>query len=366
MAITQEAIESIGGIRVIRKEPRYIYNHCAKFLARASSEPRHRFVDLPENASRNSICEAWRFPIIDSFVDRSEGARNPGAHNQVTFIYLERPGEALESVELFGTFAALYQPLPLARVEDSHYFALTVLVPKGQVHTYKYRVDGTWRLDPINPQEVTLPSGERRSRFFTQNCNIPITFESWERTILDRLVRHILPFQTKEGKNFLDRYINQLDESARKSEVRAAYRFDESVGVLNYIDKVLAREEAHYLPSYRTCLDIIRLILRDRFKNTSLDLIPKEEFVRLYDEMKTDFVEGWPVERYGSPLYFLTLLRRHTYTGAFSHPKYHGNAGGAGWAYLRETFITPSTGQTIFDWARSQEAPLGQDPNYLG
>ncbi len=372
MAFTNEVTENIGGVRVIRKDPRYIYNHCTKFLARDSTEPRHNFVDLQRGAFRASICEPWRFPIIDGFRSAqtedigAQGASRETRFNQVTFIYFQGTDPLPRKVELFGTFAALYEPLPLIRVEDSPYFAITVVIPQGQVHTYKYRVDGAWRLDPINPQEVVLPSGEVRSRFFTQRCTIPITFEGWERTILERLVTHILPFQTKEGKLFLDRYINVLDENSRRSEARSAYRLDESVGVLNYIDKLLAREEAHYLASYRTCLDIIRLILRDRFKDTSIDLIPKEEFVRLYEEMRSDSVRGWPKERYGSPLYFLTLLRRHTYTGAFSHPKYHGNAGAAGWAYLRETFINPATRETIFDWVRHQEHPLGKDQNYFG
>jgi len=36
-------------------------------------------------------------------------------------------------------------------------------------------------------------------------------------------------------------------------------------------------------------------------------------------------VNGWDTADYGSPRYVLDLLRRHSFTGAFCHPKYGGN-----------------------------------------
>ena len=85
-------------------------------------------------------------------------------------------------------------------------------------------------------------------------------------------------------------------------------------------------------------------------------------------------VQGWDYSRYSSPRYFLQLLRRHTYTGAFSHPKYGGNAGAAGWAYLAHNLADPITGAlasaesqtTAFDWSRALEKPLGRSPEYHG
>ncbi|MBL8292259.1 MAG: hypothetical protein JNN08_10510, partial [Bryobacterales bacterium] len=68
----------------------------------------------------------------------------------------------------------------------------------------------------------------------------------------------------------------------------------------------------------------------------------------------------------------LYLLRRHVVTGAFCHPKYGGNAGAAGWAYLEETYRKPSPspgvlGDTFFDWRRSLEpAAGGRNQDYRG
>jgi hypothetical protein len=91
----------------------------------------------------------------------------------------------------------------------------------------------------------------------------------------------------------------------------------------------------------------------------------------LYDEMATDKVGAWDYTLYGSPQYFLYLLRRHVVVGAFSHPKYGGNAGGAGWAYLSEKFHLPpaapaQAGQPLFDWRHALEKPLGTNADYLG
>ena len=72
-----------------------------------------------------------------------------------------------------------------------------------------------------------------------------------------------------------------------------------------------------------------------------------------------------PSVRYGSPLYFLQLLRRHTYTGAFSHPKYGGNVGASSWAYLSERY-KDTQGQTLFDWRKAIEKPLGINADYHG
>jgi hypothetical protein len=91
-----------------------------------------------------------------------------------------------------------------------------------------------------------------------------------------------------------------------------------------------------------------------------------EVFDGLYAEMASDNVNGWDTSAYGSPAYFLKMLRRHTFTGAFSHPKYGGNSGAAGWAYLSERLRDPQTGVTFFDWPRITEPPLGNSTEYHG
>jgi hypothetical protein len=77
-------------------------------------------------------------------------------------------------------------------------------------------------------------------------------------------------------------------------------------------------------------------------------------------------VPGWDYEAYGNPRFFLQLLRRHAITGAFAHPKYCGNAGASGWAYLEERYRDPQTGATLFNWRQAQEPPLGTSEHYRG
>ena len=93
---------------------------------------------------------------------------------------------------------------------------------------------------------------------------------------------------------------------------------DNSVGEINYIDNILAREERHHLADYKTCLRQIDRILRTRNPYTEPTRMSRELYFALYDEMATDRVEGWDYELYGSPRYFLYLLRRHVVTGACS------------------------------------------------
>ncbi|MFO1002323.1 MAG: hypothetical protein U0936_18505 [Planctomycetaceae bacterium] len=68
-------------------------------------------------------------------------------------------------------------------------------------------------------------------------------------------------------------------------------------------------------------------------------------FEQIYKEMAAGSVNGWDTSDYGSPQYFLDLVRRHAFTGAFGHPKYGGNVSAAGWAYLQSHFP--------FAWERS-------------
>lgn len=354
--------------RILKKDNRYIYNFCARYLARTSNEPRHNYGQFEPGDFRATLCEPWHFPIIDSYYDKSD-IEGSALLNQVTFVYYNGSGEIPHDVAVIGTFSNLYQPIPLEQVDDSPYFALTLTIPKGQVHRYKYRVNGEWRLDPVNTQRMRLPNGEVWSRFFTHACAIPITFEPWERKIMERLVMHILPFNTKEGKNFLNRYIDTLDSRSRDERVdaRSAYRLDKSVGVLSFIDKLLAKEENHHLADYRVCLDILSRVLRQRVPALDIDRMPESVFVELYDQMADGNVPGWDYVRYGNPRYFLSLFRRHVFTGAFSHPKYHGNAGCAGWAYLEETYSTRETGESVFQWRLSQEKSIGgRSEEYLG
>jgi hypothetical protein len=221
-------------------------------------------------------------------------------------------------------------------------------------------------LDPINPQRAVADNGQPWSRFFTQLGAVPISFDRYELALLQRLVGRILPFHTPEGQNFLKRYYEGLDRTSRENQVPRAYRLDEPVGVANYIDKIVSREENHHLVDYRLCLRQIDRVLRQRNPVTEPAQMSDEVFDGLYAEMASDRVSGWDTSAYGSPAYFLKMLRRHTFTGAFSHPKYGGNSGAAGWAYLSERLRDPQTKVTFFDWPRITEKPLGNSSEYHG
>src|SRR5690606_308951 len=123
------------------------------------------------------------------------------------------------------------------------------------------------------------------------------------------------------------------------------HRLDVDVGVANFIDKIVAKEERHHLGTYRLTLGLIDRVLRARNPYADIDRMPEEMFVELYTDLALtdDFgagsslgAAGWDFARYGSPRYFFQVLRRHVWTGAFAHPKYGGNSEGMGWAYLHD------------------------------
>lgn len=346
-------------IRIVAKEDMEVLNYCAKYLTRDSTDPRHNFGPYDPQEFRARICESWRFPLIEGYSDNNDFLAS-SAFNEVTFVFADASQPLPpQRVLIIGTFANLFEPIPLRRLkfteEETPFWSLTVVVPKGQTHTYKFLVDERPMLDPINPQQAMLENGQRWSRFFTESCSHPISFERWEMALLERLTSHILPFRTEEGQRALQRGL-----------VEKTFLLDQSVGAVNFIDKLVAREENHYLDDYKTCLELIDRLLRQRNPFVEPQSMPKEMFVQLYNELASNNVPGWDYGRYNSPRFFLQLLRRHTYTGAFCHPKYGGNTQAAGWAYLEEKFRDPATKQTLFDWRRVIEKPLGNDPEYHG
>jgi gluconate 2-dehydrogenase subunit 3-like protein/AMP-activated protein kinase-like protein len=362
------AVEKFS-VTIVERDDQYILNQCAKHLARENTDERHNFGQFPAGDPRGRICESYHFPIIDSFFDGQDQERSYG-FNEVTFVYCNPFAPAPQEVAVVGTFAKLYERVPLRPVkfneEETGYYAVTCVIPKGEVHRYKYLVDGELKLDPINPQRSTLDNGEIWSRFFTHLCTAPLALERYEMRLLDRLVDHILPFRTEEGERFLRFFYNSLDKLSKEGQFAHAYRLDQSVGAVNFISNLLAREESHHLIDYQICLGEIDRVLRQRNPFTDPGDMSKEMFIQLYNEMAADNAPGWDYSKYSSPRYFLMLLRRHTFTGAFAHPKHGGNVGGVGWAYLAERFADPQTGETLFNWRRAIEKPLGANEDYRG
>lgn len=369
----------MAAVSFFYKDDQYVLNHCTKYLARDNTDPRHAYGPPGSSAPRDRIAEAWRFPVLDTYGGGAPAVTDPAAfsdYNEVTFIYAGADVRSPASVSVLGTFATLYDPIPLRQAlfegEATRYWSVTYVVPRGQKHTYRFLVDNAYPVnDPVNPQEEMQDNGTVWSRFFTEGFSSPVVMERWEMDILYRLSTEILPFQTADATNFLARFYDYLDRAGKESRYANIYRMDESVGEINFIDNMLAREERHHLIDYKTCLRILDRVLRQRNPYTEPSRISREIYFDLYNDMAANRVAGWDYGAYASPQYFLYLLRRHVVTGAFCHPKYGGNAGAAGWAYLSERYTQPPTtsgqpGQTLFDWRRSIEAPPGDNKEYLG
>jgi Gluconate 2-dehydrogenase subunit 3 len=332
-----------------------ILNFAAKYLARRPRAP------ISEYA------EPWRFPLVDSY-RTGKDITSEYSLNRVTFVWIADTSADLTPLSVVGTFDNLWDSTPLDPVmfddEPTPYRAATIVVPKGQVHTYKFLRSGTAVLDPINPQRMTLDNGVEWSRFFTDQCITPLSFERWELAILVRLSNEILPFNSSDAQDFMNLFYFNSDKQARNSAFSQAYRLEQPIGAVNFIDNIVAREERHHLIDYKICLGLINGLLRRRFPGLTPEQVSKDGYQDLYKEMAAGSVDGWDTGQYQNPNYFLQLLRRHSYTGAFSHPKYGGNIGGAGWAYLEQNYVGPH-GESCFNWERSIEPPLGASRDYF-
>jgi hypothetical protein len=332
-----------------------VLNRAAKYLSRNARE------------GRGVYAEAWRFPLIDSFRDNTTP---PGDRfNRVTFVWFAPSADDARTVTVTGTFGDLWDSTPLETVRfdgrPTRFRASTLRVSTGQVHTYKFLVDGQPTLDPINPQRTVLDNGVEWSRFFTQECALPLSFEDWELSLLMRLTNEILPFTSPDAQDFMNLYYFTVSEPARSGVLPQAYRLEQAIGAVNFIDKLVAREELHRLTDYKLCLRQLRDVLAQRFTDQPPQLASKAAVQQLYNEMAADKVAGWDTTAYGSPAFFLQLLRRHTYMGAFSHPKYGGNAAAAGWAFLEDSYRGPGNG-SCFNWRRAVEGPWGLSADYNG
>ncbi|MEK0447181.1 MAG: hypothetical protein RLZZ399_2502 [Verrucomicrobiota bacterium] len=339
----------------------HIFDLVVKSLARdstswATTVPRHSFNGLSGPGRSVENCESWKFPVVEPHYAAELPVEERLRWNQVTFVFrADNDGAPPAKVEVVGLPEIELRAVPLEPVGDSIYFAATVLLPAGRVYRYAFRVDGVVQPDPINPQRVQLANGEVASQFFTDYCYEPVTFERWELALLRRVTNHILPFNSREAELF------QLNPGGGGFAALSPqlYCLDHGVGAANYIDKLLAREERHHQDAYRRCLKQIDRILRQRQPYLEPRDITEDEFIKLYDEMGSGSVAGWDYNDYASPQYFLFLLRRHTWTGAFCHPKYGGNGNSAGWLWLAGK-LPP------FNFGGGLEAPWGDNGEYRG
>ncbi len=345
----------------IEKDPNDIFNYCTKYLIRDRSN---------ESEDNSRPTEGWRFPLVMTKLHEEE--KNVGKLNEVTFVYKQSKVEDVKQVELIGSFLPLYKKLPLKPLTfmgaPSGLYYLTVILPVGKGYYYRYLVNGQSKLDPINPQKTMFKHGKEWSFFFTDYFNYSNDFEEWEMNLLQRLVQQIALFRTEEAQNFVNRFYQGLPRGEK--DAMPIYKLDESVGEINYITNILAREERHHLQDYKICIKLIDQVLRQRNPVVNSWQVSEELINDLYEQMANGNVPGWDYQQYNDPKYFIKLIRRHSITGAFCHPRHGGNIGCAGWNYLKEKYsIKDETGQTIgthFNWALSIEKPFGKNENYLG
>jgi hypothetical protein len=340
----------------------HIFDFTTKYLARTSGtwpggQPRHAYLGVVPASTSARQADAWRFPVIEPHFDAGLPPAERISWNEVTFIYAAPPeSTARLDVEVLGLPDPGLRVIPLTQVADSRYYAATALLPAARIYTYALRVGGSVEPDPINPQRVRTANGEELSRFFTDYCAGPVTFEPWETAILQRLVARILPLKSTEQEQFEKQPGGEAADWARLQ--RQMHVLDQSVAATNYLDKLLAREEFHQLPAYRICLAQIDRILRQRNPYVEPRDATRDDYERLYSEMGSGSVPGWDYNSYGEPSYFLRLLRRHVWTGTFAHPRYGGNGNAAGWVWLQQRYP--------FAWTRGLEPPWGDNPEYRG
>jgi hypothetical protein len=350
-------------VELVDRGDDYVLSNCAKFLARDWTLARHAERPEDEGTLRAYVAEAWRFPLVDSWADGEHFVAGYD-RNAVTFVYpAVGPVPEPAAVAVTGPFTG-DAPVPLRRVGDTPYFAVTAILPKAEVHRYRFVADGVAAPDPLNPQQEVV-DGEVWSRFFTQLCTEPLVLDAGQRALVERLARFILPFDTPEGEDAVRRRFDEVAADGDARRLTDPHRADDPLGVVNFIDKVLAREEAHRLVDYTLCLGQFAAVLARRAPGVAYGDLPDDLLAGLWGELDRDAADGWDRAVYAQPSFFLRILRRHTYQAAFAHPKYGGNAGGAGWAYLEERF-TDAAGRTLFDWRRIMERPLGTSPDYHG
>src|SRR5262245_31230125 len=111
------------------KDDLYVLNHCAKYLARDNIDGRHNYGQFDAADPRGNISEAWRFPIIDTYYDPQDAASTD--LNLVTFVYVNRDERLDSDISVIGSFDSLVTPIPLARVAETVYWSVSIVVPKG-------------------------------------------------------------------------------------------------------------------------------------------------------------------------------------------------------------------------------------------
>jgi len=125
-------------------------------------------------------------------------------------------------------------------------------------------------------------------------------------------------------------------------------------GVVNFIDKALAHEDAALKPVYAVGLAGVDAVATNRFKKPFVDLAANEQ-----DEVLTALEsgkgDGWPKGPVAAADFF-TAVRAHTVFGFLCDPAYGGNRDWAGWK------VAGYPGRQHHRGGYTQDQMLGKDP----
>ena len=100
-------------------------------------------------------------------------------------------------------------------------------------------------------------------------------------------------------------------------------------GVVNFIDKALAHEDAALKPVYVAGLAGVDAVATKRFTKPFVDLAPAEQD-EILGAIESGKADGWPKGPVPAADFF-TAVRAHTVFGFLCDPAYGGNRDYAGW-----------------------------------
>ncbi|MEE8175753.1 MAG: gluconate 2-dehydrogenase subunit 3 family protein [Gemmatimonadota bacterium] len=98
---------------------------------------------------------------------------------------------------------------------------------------------------------------------------------------------------------------------------------------VNFIDKVLAHEDAYLKPTYYRGLPGVDAVTEERFGRPFVELRTEEQDAVL-EALESGDVQSWPSDEV-APEEFFEAVRVHTIIGFLADPSYGGNQEYAGW-----------------------------------
>jgi gluconate 2-dehydrogenase gamma chain len=125
-------------------------------------------------------------------------------------------------------------------------------------------------------------------------------------------------------------------------------------GVVNFIDKALANEDAALKPVYAAGLAGIDAVSTKRFQKKFVDLVAKEQDETLA-ALESGNADGWPKGPVAAAAFF-SAVRAHTVFGFLCDPVYGGNRDHVGWK------VAGYPGRQHHRGGYTKEQMLGKEP----